>query len=723
MTIYARPRYWLAKTCLLFFVIVFSFLSARAQSILKKPVSVNLTQTKLADVLNEISKMGGFYFSYNGRLLPKDSLVNIQAEQKPVGELLAQLFKGRYELEEQGHYIIITLALKRLSLVNSDMAAEDNSVSVSGIVIDERTGDRLMNASVYEKHQLVSTLTDDHGYFKLKVKGSATGQIAITAGKLFYKDTTLTFLNPVNISERANNYAYKNTVNKGNRVETTSFGRMLISARQKIQSLNIPDFFATRPFQVSLTPGLSSHGMFSPQVVNKFSLNIIGGYTAGVNGLELGGLFNINKQDTRYVQVAGIFNLVGGNVYGAQIAGVHNFAIDSVKGMQIAGFTNRSAGQVLGLQLTTLHNDARLLKGVQIGLVNEADTSHGASIGLINIIGNGFYKISLTANNLMNTNLALKTGTHAFYSVLLTGTNISVNQKMYAFGLGIGHDFMFSNKFYASGEVGYQFANTGLWDDRWQQAKLLLNFQLAKYISIIAGPTYNRYRHSGSWRLDGYENVTNVPEYPEPAASPYQTKKWLGWEAGLAFNSSFKRSATGVTDDAHNWSVGLAATAGLGWDKPYTVAYGGEIFTQRQLGNGLSAVLSTGYNYFSAEKNYVFYRSVSSSTYSTEVIATPYRIIPVKVGIRSKLGGHFYIGGDLGESWAKKDDGFYEINGEVRRHITGELQTIKSFVFSATTGYDFGNGLDAGFKFEDYTGFAQIKQFALRLGYSIKLGK
>ena len=56
------------------------------------------------------------------------------------------------------------------------------------------------------------------------------------------------------------------------------------------------NFFETRPFQVSLVPGLGSHGKMSGQVVNNFSLNVFGGYTAGTNGSELGGLFNIDKK-------------------------------------------------------------------------------------------------------------------------------------------------------------------------------------------------------------------------------------------------------------------------------------------------------------------------------------------------------------------------------------------------------------------------------------------
>jgi hypothetical protein len=699
---------------------------ANAQSLLSKKISVSFNHEKLSKLLDAIGNKGGFYFSYSGTLVPKDSLVSVESNDETVSEILKHLFRGKYEFEERKNYIIITLALPHLSLINADITNDNNIYSVSGLVINETTGERLMNASVYEKEQLVSALTDEHGYFKLRFRSPNLGSVAITLSKRLYKDTTIRFLQTVLVNVRNDKPMYEDARDKSKSVERTSLGRLFISTRQMIQSMNIPDFFASRPFQVSLTPGLSSHGMFSSQVVNKFSVNLIGGYTAGVNGLEIGGLFNINKQDTRYLQVAGIFNLVGGSVRGVQIAGVHNFAIDTVKGLQFAGFINKAEGEVRGMQFSVLNNEAHKLKGLQIGLVNVADTSYGASIGLINIVRNGFYKVSFTTNNVMNSNITLKTGTHAFYSTLLTGANLSTNKKMYAFGLGIGHDFMFSKQFYASTEVDYQLANTGLWEDQWAQAKLLLNLQITKNISIIAGPTYNHYRHNGSFQIDGYKNITNVPKYEDyqgyVPGGDHQTKNFWGWEAGLAFNSVFTKSHDKRTDMSHGWLLGLAATTGVGWDEPYGTVYGGELFTERNLGNNLSAVLSVGYTYFSTFNNYIWSK-YDNNGYVVEQFAEPFKLIPIKVGIRSKLTKSFYIGGDLGEAWGKQDDGNYIVENGQRRHLPSTAQTVKSFVYSPTFGFAFNNGLDASFKFEDYTGIQQIKQFALRLAYRIKLSQ
>jgi len=686
-----------------------------AQGLLDKVISVNVNSWRVADVLNEISSKAGFYFSYNSRLIPQDSLVTLTANNQQVSRILYQLFKERYEYGEQNNYVIITPALPRLMLINTDLTNDNNTFSVSGMVVDERSGERLMNASVYEKTHLVATLTDEHGYFKLKFRTSNPGSITVTASKRLYRDTTIHFLQTVLVSTRINAATYNNIDGESYRIERTALGNLFISARQKIQSLNITGFFAKRPFQVSLTPGLSTHGMFSPQVVNKFSLNLTGGYTAGVNGLEVAGLFNINKKNVKYLQLAGVFNLAGGNATGLQLAGAHNRALDTVRGVQISLFTNKAQAQLSGVQISALHNETRRLKGVQMGMVNVADTSQGISIGLINIIYNGFYRISYTANDLTSTNLALRTGTHKFYSTVLLGMNISPGNKLYAFGFGIGHDFMFSNKLYVSAEAAYQFADAGTWDDGWWQGKLLLNVQLDKHISLLAGPVVNRYKHAGSWRSPGYKNVTGIPEYPERSPLFYQTRNWVGWEAGIAFNSVFKPAKRAI-DNSQAWYLGFAATGGVAWDAPFGFVSGGELFVHRDLGEYLTGTLATGYTNFSADRSWLLFSNGQDNVY-----AQPIRIIPVKAGIRLRTGKHFFMAGEIGKAFGNTLP--YIIHNANPYTYTPVYKPYRSLMYTASAGFIFSGGLEAGVKFEDYGLQTPYKQFALRLGYRFQLRK
>jgi hypothetical protein len=157
-----------------------------------------------------------------------------------------------------------------------------------------------------------------------------------------------------------------------NRVEKSHWGQFLLSAKQNIQSINLKKFMADRTFQVSLTPGLSTHGKLSAQVVNTVSVNVIGGYTAGVNGVELGGAFNINKTDVKYVQAAGLLNFTGGSVKGVQLAGLHNHVLGNVDIVQASGIANFVKGNVTGAQLAGVYNHvSKDVKGLQAsGIAN-----------------------------------------------------------------------------------------------------------------------------------------------------------------------------------------------------------------------------------------------------------------------------------------------------------------------------------------------------------------
>jgi hypothetical protein len=692
---------------------------AFSQNILNKQVTVNFKNIRLADALEMIGNQGKFYFSYSGKLLPKDSIVTITADRQPLYVVMQQLFHGKYAYEEQKNYLIISGILPHLSLINTDITNSNNTCSISGIVVDELTGERLMNASVYSKEQLVATLTDEHGYFKLKFKTGDPGMLSITASKLSYKDVSLNFLRSVSVVSRARMQKYKEVSENVKGVEMDAFGRFFISARQQIQSLNIPDFFAKQPFQFSLTPGLSTHGLFSSQVINKFSVNIAGGYTAGVDGFEVGGLFNINKGNSRYVQLAGIFNLVGGTVTGLQLAGVTNTALDSVKGLQLAGFINKAKSRVRGLQISALDNEAHLLKGVQIGLVNVVDSSEGASIGLINIIRNGFYKVSYSASNLTNTNLSLMTGTHLFYSTLHFGANIRQGEKMYTFGLGLGHDFMLGGKWYLSASADYQFACTGSWDDRWGQGKLLLNTQLTDRISLFAGPSYNKYSTTGS--IPGYKTRFRRPEYYDGLRNPVH--RWLGWEAGIAFNSVFKQPPK-INHSTESWFLGGAIIGGTGFEGLFGLVSGGELFVEREFSGGLAAILSVGYINNGLRNNGFSYMYTDNSMppKTMSYYNTEFKALPFKAGMKVYSGKRLFFAGQIGVMVGLNNQS-YRIEETASKAVVYQYGVNNTyFLYSVSMGYSLQNGLEPGWMFQDFVG-TKYKHIALRLAYRIRMVK
>ncbi|MBZ0098087.1 MAG: STN domain-containing protein, partial [Taibaiella sp.] len=129
-----------------------------AQSHLDKGVSVKAKQKTVAEVLDVIGRQGKFYFSYNTKVVPADSLVDIDVWNKTVRQALEVLFKGRFEYKETPNHVIIQLP------------SAGQYWYVSGYVIDELTGERVRDVSVFDANQLVASLTNDQGYFKLRLK-------------------------------------------------------------------------------------------------------------------------------------------------------------------------------------------------------------------------------------------------------------------------------------------------------------------------------------------------------------------------------------------------------------------------------------------------------------------------------------------------------------------------------------------------------------------------
>lgn len=535
------------KTTLLFSLLLFSTLAWAQPSAppsprnLDKRVSLNIRQEPICAVLEKLSKAGEFYFSYSGSLFKQDSIVTINAKGVFVRDLLDQLFRGKVDYRETGEYIILRYAANHLTIEPENITSADQLYLISGFVTDIKTGKRIKQASVYEKRLLQSTLTDDNGFFKLRFKGEHR-EVVLTASKDTYRDTTLIFLSDITVKPGSYQGDDGEVNAFYNSVETSGLGRFFISSKQRIQNMNIPNFFAYSPFQASLTPGLSSHGMMSTQVVNKFSLNVLGGYTAGSNGLEIAGLFNINKGDMSKLQFAGLFNVVGGKVNGIQMAGLVNDVQGSQKGLQAAGLINHNRrdvngillaglmninhdrargiqaaglaniigrsptgvhlagmmnvssghtraaqaaalcnialGKFDGIQISGLVNYARNMNGVQIGLINVSDTSSGYSIGLINLVKHGYHQLSIYATDITNTNLSYKTGNSKIYSKIYAGYNISETEQVAMGGLGLGHDFVFSSRVSLGAELSFHYLYLGNWDYGNTLTRLQTNVQV-----------------------------------------------------------------------------------------------------------------------------------------------------------------------------------------------------------------------------------------------------
>lgn len=389
----------------IFAFLIFYTTAAFAQSVLSSRVSLAVKGQRLGDVLSLMEEKGNFRFSYNSNILPIDSLVSIKADHLTVEDLLDDLLKNRFEFRQAGKFVIIRYAPNDLVIRINESIGSPDLYTVVGQIVDKRTEKPIQNASIYERNLLVAELSDANGLFTMKLK-HVTKPITLTVSKENYKSAVTHFLAEVVISGKADTVQERYIASNLDTIERTLLGKMLITTKQKIQSINIGGFISNAPVQFSLLPSLNSHGAMSGQIVNKFSFNAIGAYSAGVDGGEIGLVFNINKSNVRYFQFAGAFNLVGGDVRGTQIAGFFNYDLGNFRGAQLALGYNRVAKSFEGVQITGIHNYVSdSFNGMQIALGLNVTTGNfrGVQLGALNLIPkklNGF-QIGVLGNTVL----------------------------------------------------------------------------------------------------------------------------------------------------------------------------------------------------------------------------------------------------------------------------------------------------------------------------------
>jgi hypothetical protein len=448
--------------CLVLLLGLFTWSSGSlwAQELLEKRISFRAADESLDQVLGKISDLGGFSFSYSPDAIEVRGRVTYQANNLSVREVLNELFKGRVKFKQRKKFIIL-----QKNNTPEDVRPPEN-FQLNGYVTDNRTGERLANASIFEPVTLASAVSNDYGYYKIKLP-TAPADIRLEVRKEEYVGRSITVTNrkdaflpiilnpdtlksiaaaPLKISlriqaqdpkieippleARANNPAFTDTTRKYGfpdqpeklkntyRKVQSELVSAFASARQSVNTRNIQDTLH-RSFQASLLPFLGTNHQLSGNIVNDVSINLIAGYAMGVNQIEIGAVMNVVRGNVKGFQLAGVGNIVGNDVNGFQYANVLNitlgnvsgfqgsnsinFAGKNLRGLQVAGVGNVVVGTLHGWQISTGYNYANTVRsGHQIGLVNYSDSTATIPFGLFSYVRSNGYRRYEFATNEFN---------------------------------------------------------------------------------------------------------------------------------------------------------------------------------------------------------------------------------------------------------------------------------------------------------------------------------
>lgn len=405
---------------------------------LERVISVKFTNEKLDNALKIIANAGSFSFSYNPDELDISKRVSVTIQNQPVREALNAVFGNTATFKNRGNYIILKKSIEETK----------RDFFVMGYVSDGETGLKIEKASVYEPVTLASAVTNQYGYYRLKIPATLQNvNLQVRKQNYRHKEVALKTKNdatvniallpnkPIQVAERKPLPAIirdtlpvkkldslphitvapqpaeeKTTYDKSRRpidydqywIETKGVLKdtqkqitdWLITTRQNIHLDNIEDTLY-REAQVSFLPFIGTNHYLSGNVINDYSFNILAGYSLGVRKLEIGGVLNLVRGKVDGIQAAGFANLVGERLNGVQAAGFANIVGKNAYGVQAAGSANVVLGNLSGVQASGFGNV--VLKSsrnsVQAAGFANAIVKNGSGVqasGFANLVGGNF---------------------------------------------------------------------------------------------------------------------------------------------------------------------------------------------------------------------------------------------------------------------------------------------------------------------------------------------
>lgn len=360
------------RTVLIVVILLACFHSLGQQVIpaLERKVTVNFENTRLKDALLEIENKAQISFAYKTGIFDENQLLNRAYINKTVREVINDIFQGTIHASTKGNYVLLKL----------NPQVTGGELVLEGYIMDEVTKEKIAYATIYDVQTLSSAISDEYGHYLLKLKKGIPANLKVK--KATYEDADLRFepesspllsiyLKPlVNWTDTATHVAE-------GVVDTTTYSQRLadlkwlkFSAERKANMENFNSLIK-RKVQFSVLPTIGTHGKLSSAASVNTSFNLLGGIVGGVNGFELGGLFNIDLDSVQYGQVAGLFNVVGGNQKGAQVGGLFNMNLSDFQGVQIGGIANVVKKNVRGIQIGGISNLVKEeVRGVQVAGIN-----------------------------------------------------------------------------------------------------------------------------------------------------------------------------------------------------------------------------------------------------------------------------------------------------------------------------------------------------------------
>lgn len=256
----------------------------------------------------------------------------------------------------------------------------------------------------------------------------------------------------------------------------------------------------------------------------------------GFKGISISGISNLEKEQFTGLQLAGITNIARSN-FGLQIAGISNLT-DTLHGLQIAGVVNY-ARKSQGLQVSGLINKSHYMSGMQIGLLNFADTTSGIPVGLLSFVKKGVHQLEVSTDETQFVTVGFRTGVDKFHNIIFGGVNYS-GSEIYSSGYGLGTSFKIHPRLLLGADLSSQilFAknSTAFNANTLNKLQIRLDTKIAPWLTISFGPVLNVQVSDMSDPLfkTNYSRVSPYSLYSKTDQG-FNMKMWVGAKLALKF--------------------------------------------------------------------------------------------------------------------------------------------------------------------------------------------
>lgn len=572
-------KYWLIG--ILFFIT----LTGKSQnSWLEKKVTLNYENVTLKTVFFNIQKQTGIVFSYAN--IDDQQKVSYHCQAQPLSLVLPNLLDQINATYKQADkYFIIQLAKP---IPESKLPG--NEKTIRGYVFNADSNEPLPGVSVFNKLNKSSAITNEKGRFQL-ANTEKLDKVYISISKEGFRDTSLLVENP---EERVFTIFLiplpsNNNVNGKLDQESPTAQQVVVEPKDSTKNYfkqvkdwatkiknynlnykNIKDTLYSE-YAISLIPFVTSNKKLGLNTINKYNLNVLGGYSKGTDAIEIGGLLNIDQDNVKYLQIAGLANLVGGKTFGTQVGGLLNVNGNHVKGVQVGGLVNLVGGSVdgvqvaglanivfeetkyvqvaglfnytktmFGSQVSGLFNYAKYVSGVQVSFANFCDSINGIPLGFFSYVKKGYHHAELSVDEKKLLTLGYRTGVNQFHNIFIISYELGNPQPIWAYGYGLGSIFETGNKWQISLDVTAQqlMAVNNSDGSLNLLSKVFIGMQYKLYpkFHIVAGPTANfSLFDTQSPNFKTHFNAFSANYMVSESIEQYSFRFWIGVKLSIRF--------------------------------------------------------------------------------------------------------------------------------------------------------------------------------------------